>query len=106
MQTSAPLTSPAGPVEADAPAEFGPVAGIEAAQLSPDRHGSTNEAILDRRLAEIPASERDDLTIDITPREYVLCRDRHKMYCPERPVMRSRARNDLFVNAYCSAHSA
>src|ERR1700760_4989212 len=33
---------------------------------------STNEALLDRRLAEIPASEWGDLTIDITPREYVL----------------------------------
>jgi hypothetical protein len=33
---------------------------------------STNEAVLDRRLAEIPAGERNDLTIDITPREYIL----------------------------------
>jgi predicted RNA methylase len=33
---------------------------------------STNEALLDRRLAEIPTSEWNDLTIDITPREYVL----------------------------------
>ena len=33
---------------------------------------STNEALLDRRLAEIPSSEWGDLTIDITPREYVL----------------------------------
>ena len=33
---------------------------------------STNEALLDRRLAEIPASEWNDLSIDITPREYVL----------------------------------
>jgi predicted RNA methylase len=33
---------------------------------------STNEAVLDRRLAEVPASERDDLSIDITPREYIL----------------------------------
>lgn len=33
---------------------------------------STNEAVLDRRLADIPASERDDLSIDITPREYIL----------------------------------
>jgi predicted RNA methylase len=33
---------------------------------------STNEALLDRRLAEIPASEWGDLAIDITPREYVL----------------------------------
>ncbi len=33
---------------------------------------STNEALLDRRLAEIPTSEWVDLSIDITPREYVL----------------------------------
>src|SRR6202035_3138382 len=33
---------------------------------------STNESLLDRRLAEIPASEWADLSIDITPREYVL----------------------------------
>ena len=33
---------------------------------------STNEALLDRRLAEIPTSEWGDLSIDITPREYVL----------------------------------
>jgi hypothetical protein len=33
---------------------------------------STNEALLDRRLAQIPASEWGDLAIDITPREYVL----------------------------------
>ncbi len=33
---------------------------------------STNEALLDRRLAEIPTSEWSDLAIDITPREYVL----------------------------------
>src|SRR6202035_3513052 len=33
---------------------------------------STNEALLDRRLAGIPSSEWGDLSIDITPREYVL----------------------------------
>jgi predicted RNA methylase len=33
---------------------------------------STNEALLDRRLAQIPTSEWNDLSIDITPREYVL----------------------------------
>jgi predicted RNA methylase len=33
---------------------------------------STNEALLERRLAEIPSSEWGDLSIDITPREYVL----------------------------------
>ncbi|MCO5066887.1 MAG: strawberry notch family protein [Rhizobiaceae bacterium] len=33
---------------------------------------STGEALMGRRLAEIPASEWEDLTIDITPREYCL----------------------------------
>ncbi len=33
---------------------------------------STSEALLDRRLAEIPASEWNDLSLDITPREYVI----------------------------------
>jgi predicted RNA methylase len=33
---------------------------------------STNEALLERRLAEIPSSEWGDLSVDITPREYVL----------------------------------
>ncbi|WFS69538.1 strawberry notch family protein (plasmid) [Agrobacterium leguminum] len=33
---------------------------------------STSEALLDRRLSEIPASEWSDLTLDITPREYVI----------------------------------
>ncbi|HZU88392.1 MAG TPA: strawberry notch C-terminal domain-containing protein, partial [Stellaceae bacterium] len=33
---------------------------------------STNEALLDRRLAQIPTAEWADLSVDITPREYVL----------------------------------
>jgi predicted RNA methylase len=33
---------------------------------------STNEALLDRRLAEIPTAEWNDLSYDITPREYCL----------------------------------
>lgn len=33
---------------------------------------STSEALMERRLAEIPTSEWHDLTLDITPREYVL----------------------------------
>ena len=33
---------------------------------------STSEALLDRRLAEIPASQWSDIQIDVTPREYVL----------------------------------
>ena len=33
---------------------------------------STGEALMERRIAEIPASEWDDLGIDLTPREHVL----------------------------------
>ena len=33
---------------------------------------STGEALTERRIAEIPPSEWDDLSIDLTPREYVL----------------------------------
>ena len=33
---------------------------------------STSEALMERRLAEIPASEWGDLNVDVTPREYVL----------------------------------
>lgn len=33
---------------------------------------STSEALMERRLAEIPASEWGDLHVDITPREYVM----------------------------------
>ena len=33
---------------------------------------STGEALLERRLAEVPASEWDDLSVDLTPREYVI----------------------------------
>ncbi len=33
---------------------------------------STGEALMERRLSEIPASEWEDLSIDLTPREYVL----------------------------------
>jgi predicted RNA methylase len=33
---------------------------------------STGEALMERRLAEIPTDEWDDVQIDITPREYVL----------------------------------
>ena len=33
---------------------------------------STGEALMERRIAEVPASEWDDLSIDLTPREYVL----------------------------------
>jgi len=38
---------------------------------------STGEALMERRLAEIPTEDWGDVQVDITPREYVLCRYRH-----------------------------
>ncbi len=38
---------------------------------------STGEALMERRLAELPTEEWNDVRVDITPREYVLCRGRH-----------------------------
>jgi predicted RNA methylase len=38
---------------------------------------STGEALMERRLADIPSEEWGDVQVDITPREYVLCRHRH-----------------------------
>ena len=38
---------------------------------------STGEALTERRLAEIPVAEWDDLSLDLTPREYVLDYVRH-----------------------------
>jgi predicted RNA methylase len=39
---------------------------------------STGEALMERRLAEIPTEEWNDVRVDITPREYVLCRSPDK----------------------------
>jgi hypothetical protein len=38
---------------------------------------STGEALMERRIAQIPAEEWGDVQVDITPREYVLCGARH-----------------------------
>jgi len=45
---------------------------MEAGHSSVIQIVSTNEALLERRLADIPTSEWNDLQVDITPREYVL----------------------------------
>jgi len=50
---------------------------------------STSEALMERRLAEIPTSEWGDLFCDVTPREYVLSRGRDKTYSATLPVMPS-----------------
>src|SRR3546814_2182851 len=38
---------------------------------------STGEALQERRLAEIPTEEWDDVRVDVTPREYVLSHLEH-----------------------------
>ncbi|HEY1258287.1 MAG TPA: strawberry notch family protein, partial [Stellaceae bacterium] len=70
---------------------------------------STNEALLDRRLAEIPASEWGDLAIDITPREYVLDYLRHsfptqlfELYSDEEGNLHSRPAYDESGNPVIS----
>ncbi|MBM3578129.1 MAG: hypothetical protein FJX40_10800 [Alphaproteobacteria bacterium] len=50
---------------------------------------STSEALMERRLAEIPSSEWGDLSCDITPREYVLSRSRDNTYSATLPDMPS-----------------
>ena len=47
-------------------------ADLDAARSAVVQLVSTGEALMERRIAEIPASEWDDLSIDLTPREYVL----------------------------------
>jgi hypothetical protein len=66
---------------------------------------STNEALLERRLAEIPSSEWGDLTIDITPREYVLDYLKHsfptqlfELYTDEEGNLHSRPVTDADGN--------
>ena len=47
-------------------------ADLEAGRSAVIQLVSTGEALMERRVAEIPPSEWDDLSIDLTPREYVL----------------------------------
>ena len=47
-------------------------ADLEAARSAVVQLVSTGEALMERRIAEIPASAWDDLSIDLTPREHVL----------------------------------
>jgi hypothetical protein len=70
---------------------------------------STNEALLDRRLAEIPTSEWSDLSIDITPREYVLDYLKHsfptqlfELYSDEEGNLQSRPAYDADGNPVIS----
>ncbi len=45
---------------------------LEASRSAVIQLVSTGEALMERRIAEIPPAEWDDLSIDLTPREYVL----------------------------------
>ena len=47
-------------------------ADLEAGHAAVIQIVSTGEALMERRLAEIPTEEWNDLTVDVTPREYVL----------------------------------
>ena len=47
-------------------------ADLEAGRAPVVQLVSTGEALLDRRLAELPPSEHADLSVDLTPREYVM----------------------------------
>jgi P-loop containing NTP hydrolase pore-1/C-terminal domain on Strawberry notch homologue len=47
-------------------------AGIEAGHAAVVQIVSTGEALMERRLAEIPSEEWGDLNVDVTPREYVI----------------------------------
>lgn len=66
---------------------------------------STSEALMERRLAEIPASEWHDLHVDITPREYVMDYLAHSFptqlfepYTDEDGNLRSRPARDELGN--------
>ncbi len=70
---------------------------------------STNEALLDRRLAEIPTAEWADLSVDITPREYVLDYLKHsfptqlfELYTDEEGNLHSRPAYDTDGNPVIS----
>jgi hypothetical protein len=47
-------------------------ADLEAGHAAVIQIVSTGEALMERRLAEIPTEEWNDVRVDITPREYVL----------------------------------
>ncbi|WP_210211901.1 strawberry notch-like NTP hydrolase domain-containing protein [Mesorhizobium sp. M1B.F.Ca.ET.045.04.1.1] len=66
---------------------------------------STSEALLDRRLAEIPASEWNDLSCDTSPREYIVSYLQHAFptqlfepYTDEDGNLRSRPARDAAGN--------
>ena len=74
---------------------------------------STSEALMERRLAQIPASDWHDLHVDITPREYVLDyltnsfpTQLHEPYTDDNGDLRSRPALDEFGNPIESMEAA
>jgi hypothetical protein len=70
---------------------------------------STNEALLDRGLSEIPTSEWNDVALDITPREYVLDYLKHsfptqlfELFSDEEGNLHSRPASDEHGNPVIS----
>jgi protein-L-isoaspartate O-methyltransferase len=57
---------------------------------------STNEAVMERRLAEIPPEEWNNLTIDLTPKDQVLSRDQDNT-CSLQPLFMSSAPRESAV---------
>jgi hypothetical protein len=61
---------------------------------------STGEALMERRLAEVPTEEWNDVRVDITPREYVLSTWQHsfpvQLYEPFTDA-RAISRRDLSI---------
>ena len=61
---------------------------------------------MERRLAEIPAEEWNNLAVDLTPKDQVLCRRRHNTCYAEHEIMPSRASNWLMGQRNCTVYSA
>ena len=81
-------------------------ADLEAGHAAVIQVVSTSEALLERRLAEIPPSEWHDLQVDVTPREYVLDYLNHSFptqlfepYTDENGNLQSRPARDEDGNA-------
>lgn len=80
-------------------------ANLEAGHSAVIQVVSTSEALMERRLAEIPVSEWNDLHVDITPREYVMDYLMHSFptqlfepYTDEDGNLKSRRATDEFGN--------
>lgn len=80
-------------------------ADLDAGNSSVVQIVSTSEALMERRLADIPASEWNDLHVDITPREYVMDYLNHSFptqlfepYTDEDGNLKSRPAVDEFGN--------